>query len=51
MKTGLFILLFILGCMFSMAGYGANERKQKITYWSIAILIWIALLILGNIIL
>jgi len=44
----LFILLFILGCLFSNAGRGAEERRQKRTYWTVAGIIWLALLVLAN---
>jgi hypothetical protein len=30
-----FIALFLLGCLFANAGYGADDPKQKRTYWII----------------
>jgi hypothetical protein len=34
--------------MFSIAGYGAKEKKQKWIYWILAGIIWVSLLILAN---
>jgi hypothetical protein len=42
-----FIGLFILGCLFSIAGYGAETGRQRRIYWAIAGIIWVSLLILG----
>jgi len=42
------IPLFILGCSFSLAAYGAQDPNQKRTYKRITITIWILLLILVN---
>ncbi len=47
----LFVVLAIVGVMFSVSGYGAKTRKQRMSYWIIAGAIWITILILANTIL
>lgn len=44
----LYIILFIIGSMFSLAGYGSEDRHQKRNYWLIAVVIWILLFVLIN---
>jgi len=43
----LFIVLFIIGCLFANAGYG-SEGKQKRAYWTIAVAIWLLVFVLAN---
>jgi hypothetical protein len=43
----LFIVLFVLGGMFSMAAYG-TEGKQKRAYWIIAGAIWLLTFVLAS---
>jgi asparagine N-glycosylation enzyme membrane subunit Stt3 len=42
------IILFIIGCLFFNAGYGANEKRQKVWYYSIAGAVWLALFLMWN---
>ena len=47
----LFIALAFIGASFSLAGYGASTKKQRIVYWLIAGIFWVTILILANTIL
>lgn len=50
MKWLLFIL-FAFGCSFSVATYGAKDKKLKRVYLIVTIGIWISLFVLANTIL
>ena len=44
----LLIGLFIIGCLFANAWYGAQEPKQKRACGLIALGIWVLVLVLAN---
>jgi hypothetical protein len=43
----LFVGLFFIGFSFANSGYG-SEGKQTLTYWIIAVALWLSIVILAN---
>jgi hypothetical protein len=43
----LLVGLFFIGFSFANSGYG-SEGKQRLTYWIIAIAIWLSIAIMAN---
>ncbi len=43
-----FIVLFIIGSLFTLAAYGATDTRQKRIYWIASGIVWLLMLILGN---